>query len=258
MPIDGRVALITGGSRGIGRGCALCLAQAGAHIAITYASDHTAAAATQQAVEALGREARVYQLDVTDGYEAARQVVDAVAADFGRLDILVNNAGGLSSGRSIVDDEVEDVRRVEELNYWGAYHCTKAALPHLRKQGRGDLLFISSAIVIHRPANRLSYVTSKLALEGLASVTAKEERRHGIRSNVIRPGLVETEMAVEVARRVGVNDTASLHAVAPYGRLCRPEDVGNAAAFLCSDAAEYVNGAVIQMDGGDNDWWPRP
>ncbi|MSQ28756.1 MAG: SDR family oxidoreductase [Dehalococcoidia bacterium] len=258
MPMTGRVALITGGGRGIGKGVALCLARDGANIAINYANDRASAEATQREVEALGRTARVYQCDISTGFEPVRAMVDQAAADFGRLDILVNNAGALSSGLTIHDGDVDGVRKVMDLNYWGAFYCTKAAIPHLRQQPRGDLIFVSAIIVERRSANRLSYAASKLAMEGLASVAAKEERRHGIRSNVVRPGLVATDMADEVGRRVGINDVSTLGRLAPYGRLCRPDDVGNTVAFLCSDAGEYINGAVIQVDGGDNDWWPRP
>ena len=258
MPMTGRVALITGGGRGIGKGVALCLARNGADIAINYANDRASAEATQREVEALGRQARAYCCDISKGYEPVKAMVDQAAADFGRLDILVNNAGSLASGLTINEGDVDSVRAVIDLNYWGAFYCTKAAIPHLRQQPRGDLIFVSAIIVERRSANRLSYAASKLAMEGLASVAAKEERRHGIRSNVVRPGLVATDMAGEVGRRAGINDVSALSGLAPYGRLCRPDDVGNAVAFLCSDAGEYINGAVIQVDGGDNDWWPRP
>ena len=256
MTLQARVALVTGGSRGIGRAIVLRLAGDGADVAINYHSNRTAAESAQREVEALGRRARIYQCDIGAGYEAIRGMVDQAAAEFGRLDIVVNNAGVIGARTSVHDADLTDAHRVMDTHFWGAYHCTKAALPYLRKQGRGDVIFISSMQTNDRPANRAPYVAAKLAAEGLCAMVAQEEVGYGIRANIVSPGVIETEMGMRVLHNRGVQDAKEVAAIAPFGRVGQPEDVANAVAYLCSEDSTYITNAVLPVDGGGIDWLP--
>ncbi|MEK7214648.1 MAG: SDR family oxidoreductase, partial [Chloroflexota bacterium] len=198
----------------------------------------------------------LFPADVSEGYAEVQRMVDAVASAFGRLDILVNNAGQRSPQDSVADSNPEDMRRLLNTHFFGSYYCTKAAIPHLRRRERGDILFISSAATAQRPANRAPYVVAKSAVEAFADVVAKEERPNGIRVNTILAGIVETEWGEMIFRERGYDDVAAVYEYAPFGRLCRPEDIGNVIAFLCSDRGAYLTGAAIAVSGGPNDWMP--
>ncbi len=251
-----RVALITGGGRGIGRGIALCLARDGVDVAINYRANQAAAHATQQDILRLGRRARCYACDVAESPDAVQAMVDQVAREFGRLDILVNNAGiDMPQRRAVSDTSFPELHAMFATNLFSAFYCTAAAIPHLRKQARGDILFISSTLAGDHLAGRAPYSASKAALEALARTVSKEERANGIRANVIRSGVVETDMGRRVAERRGVS-IRELGALAPFGRMEQPEDIGNAAAFLCSHGGEYITGATLLVSGGVNDWLP--
>lgn len=251
MSLAGRVALVTGGSRGIGRGIAVCLARDGADIAINYRKDEEAAKETQRELAGMGCAARTYSCDLASDYETVKAMVDRVASDFGRLDIVVNNAGIASRGNSVFDTEIAELQRVMNIHFYGAYYCSKAALPHLRKQGRGDIVFISSTGADRPRANGAPYTAAKRAMEALAITLSLEEQHHGIRVNVVRPGLVETDMGRRLMRATGgVQDLKDLYETYPFGRVCQPEDIGGAVAYLCSQQAEYVSGATITVAGG--------
>lgn len=253
---EGRVALVTGGGRGIGRGVALSLARDGVDIAINYRANQVAAQATRQEVERLGRQARCYPCDVSGSYEAVQAMVQQVVQDFGRLDILINNAGmDLPQRRPVGDADMPELHTMVAANFYSAYSCTTAALPYLRKQPRGDIVFISSNLVGDCLPGRAPYSAAKAAMEALAMTVAREERANGIRVNVIRSGLVETDMGRRVAERRGV-EMKDLAALAPFGRVGQPEDIGNTAAFLCSQGGAYITGATLLVSGGVADWLP--
>ncbi|MSQ28757.1 MAG: SDR family oxidoreductase [Dehalococcoidia bacterium] len=254
--LTGRVALITGGGRGIGRAIALRLAREGAAVAVNYRQGAEAAGATVSEARSAGVEARIYQCDVAAGFEAVQKMVDQVVSEFGGLDIVINNAGMLPERRTLHDSTTEQFLETFDNNFLSALHVTRAALPHLRRQKRGHVIFISSTTLAERPPYRAPYVAGKLAMEGLASVVAMEELPHGIHVNVIRCGTVATEMGVEMLRSRGVDDFESLNAVAPFGRIIHPEEVGNLAVFLCSDEALHVNNTVVTIDGGSQGWLP--
>jgi len=256
MTLAGQVALITGGNRGIGRGIALRLAREGAGIAVNYRQGKDAAEATVRDVQSFGGRCQAYQCDVASSFDAVQSMVDQVVSDFGRLDILVNNAGALAPRRTVHDSTTEEFLETFDTNFHSALYTTRAALPHLRKLQRGHIIFISSTTLVERPPNRAPYVASKLAMEGLASVLAMEELAHGIHVNVIRCAVVATEMGAEVLRSRGIDDMESLNALAPFGRIIRPEDVGHVAAFLCSGEALHVNNTIVSIDSGSQGWLP--
>ena len=244
-----RVALITGGSRGIGRACALALAGDGFDVAVNYRRDADAAAETVGAVEALGRRARAYQASV-ESLPEDQSMVEAVLADFGAVDALVHAAGIASRGHTVVDTDPAEVERVMAVHAFGAHHVCRLVVPSMRTRPRGDVVFVSSVAARLLAPNSSPYNMAKAALEALAMTLAREERRHGVHVNVVAPGLVVTEMGRRLVRAMGVDDIASMDATAPFGRVCRPEDVAAVVRFLCSDQAGYVTGQVISVDGG--------
>ena len=251
-PLEGRVALVTGGSRGIGRGIALALAHDGADIAVNWHRDEDAARQTTEQVCSLGRKARAYQAEVNEP-EAARRLVEAAVSDFGFVDILVHNAGIASRGHSVVDTAEGEVERLLGVHALGPYYVTKAALPSMRSRPRGDVIFISSAATAVWPARSLPYNMGKAAMEALAFTLAREEQPAGIRVNIVAPGLVVSDMGSRLARATaGVDDIHELDATSPFGRVCTPADVAGVVRWLASEHAAYVTGQRIYVDGGVN------
>ena len=250
MELDGRVALVTGGGRGIGRAIALALAQDGADVAVVYRRDEESATATVKEIEALGRRARAYAADVGSPSEVEAMVA-AVLDDFGFVDILVSNAGVASRGKAVIDTDVEEVERLLRIHAVGAHVLCRAIIPSMRSRPRGDIVMISSVITRDAMANGAPYGMAKAALEMLAATLAKEELRHGIHVNVVAPGLVETEMGRRLVKAsFGTDDVRALDAAFPFGRICAPEDVAGVVRFLVSPAAGYMTGEVLRVDGG--------
>jgi NAD(P)-dependent dehydrogenase (short-subunit alcohol dehydrogenase family) len=250
MTLAGRVALVTGASRGIGRAIALALAEDGADVAVNYRRDAAAARETVAAIEALGRRARAYAASVDDAGEAERMVNDAVA-DFGFVDILVNNAGIASRGQSVAKTDPAELERVVRVHALAPHRLCQLVLPGMRTRPRGDIVMISSVATLHLAAGGAPYNMGKAALEALAMTLAKEVKKFGIRVNVVAPGLVETEMGKRLMKATaGVDDLRKLDASMPFGRVCQPEDVANAVRWLVSDRASYVTGEKLNVYGG--------
>ena len=252
--VEGRVALVTGGGRGIGRGISELLAAEGATVAVNYRKDRDAAEDTVAAITAAGGSAQAFGASVDDAGECA-SLVDAVVTAFGGIDLLVCNAGIASKGRSVADTDPEEMIRVVTTHALGPHHLSRLALPSIRERvatvGRGDIVMISSVATSHMAANGAPYNMGKAALEALASTLAKEEQRHGIHVNVVAPGLVETDMGVRLARAVTgrreMEDLRTLDGSSPFGRVCQPLDVAKVVLWLCSDGAGYVTGQRIEV-----------
>jgi NAD(P)-dependent dehydrogenase (short-subunit alcohol dehydrogenase family) len=251
--MDGRVALVSGGSRGIGRGIAERLAGAGAAVAVNYRRDKDAATEAVAAIEAAGGMARAYQASVDDP-EADAAMVDAVLDDFGFVDLLVANAGVASRGNTVADTDPAEVTRLLATHAVSAHHLARLVLPSMRQRTRGDIVMISSVATSHMAPNGAPYNMAKAALEALAFTLAKEERVNGIHVNVVAPGLVETEMGIRLARAMtgerSLEDLRALDAGAPFGRVCQPDDVAEVVLWLCSAGAGYVTGQRVEVDGG--------
>jgi NAD(P)-dependent dehydrogenase (short-subunit alcohol dehydrogenase family) len=254
MELSGRVALVTGSSRGIGRAIARGLAEDGADVVVNYRREADAAAEAVAEIEALGRKAVAVGASV-DNFEDARRLVAEAVEAMGQLDIVVCNAGIASRGRAVVDTEPDEVARVVGTHAFGAWYVCHEAVPHLRRRPRGDIVMISSVASMSNGANGTPYNMGKAALESLAFTLAKEERPYGIHVNVVAPGLVETEMGRRLARAVaGVTDLRKIDEVMPFGRVCQPEDVADVVRFFCSKKAGYLTGERLYVWGGGQDW----
>ena len=248
-PLEGRVALVTGGGRGIGRSISMALARDGADVAVNYRRDREAAAETVAAIEALGRRAIAYQASI-DLLDDDRRLAAEVVADFGAIDILVNNGGIASRGQSVADTDPAELERVMRTHALGPHHLSQAVLPSMRTRDRGDIVFISSVATLTHAANGGPYNMGKAAEEALALTLAKEELRNGIRVNIVAPGLVDTSMGQKLMKAVaGVDDLRALDASMPFGRVCQPEDVANVVAWVVGPTSSYVTGQKINVDG---------
>jgi NAD(P)-dependent dehydrogenase (short-subunit alcohol dehydrogenase family) len=247
---EGRVALVTGAGRGIGRAIALGLAADGADIAVNYRRDDAAATETVAEIEALGRRAVAYAAPVDDA-AACEDMVGRVLADFGAVDILVNNAGIASRGQTVADTDPTEVERVWRTHAFSSWLCSKLVLPSMRTRPRGDIVMISSAATVHWGANSAPYNMAKAALEALAWTLAKEERRNGIHVNVVAPGLVDTEMGRRLVKgAMGVEDIRTMDQRSPFGHVCTPEEVAAVVQFVVSERASYMTGQRLGVDGG--------
>lgn len=250
MSLSGRVALVTGGGRGIGKAISLALAEDGATIAVNYRRDEDAARETVAEIEKLGGRARAYAASVED-WDADQAMVEAVLADFGHIDILVNNAGIASRGQAVADTDPAEMERVVRTHAFGPHYLSKLVLPSMRTRPRGDIIMISSVAARGLGPMGAPYNMGKAAMEALAMTLFKEERRYNIRVNIVAPGLTETEMGSRLARATqGVQSMRDIDARSPFGRVCQPEDIADAVRFLVSERAFYITGQRIEVDGG--------
>lgn len=252
MSLEGRVALITGGNRGIGQAFSLGLAEDGADIAFIYRRNEEEAAKTIQGVEALGRKVKGYKVSLDD-FDAVAGTVDEILKDFGKVDILVNNAGIASRGNTIVDTPMEEFQRLMNVHTWGALNLTKLVLPQMRELERGDVIMISSSGARDLNANGAPYGIAKNALEAMANTLYKEERPYGIRVNVVSPGVTDTIMGLKLmqaTRGVG-DDIHELDEVSPFGHVGSPEEVAAVVRFLVSPSNTFVTGETITVNGGN-------
>ncbi len=233
--LEGKNALVTGASRGIGRAIALELAQAGASVVVGYRSGKDEAEAV--ADEAGGR---AVQADVSDGEEAARLVADA-----GEPDVLVNNAG-LTRDGLLPRMPDEDWRDVIETNLSSVFYTCRAAVRPMMKRRAGAIVNISSVVGIHGNPGQTNYAASKAGIIGLTKALARELGSRGVRANVIAPGYITSRLTDEISEEM----RALMLQNTPLGRLGDPEDVAGAVRFLCSDAAKFITGEVLLVDGG--------
>ena len=253
MSLAGRVALVTGGGRGIGRGISEGLAADGAVVAVNYRRDKDAAEQTVAAIEQAGGKAKAYYATI-DSFEEVEAMVRQVESDFGYISILVNNAGIASRGNSVFDTDPAEMERVVRTHAFGGFNCCKAVIDGMRRCDRGDIVMISSVAAATMGPNGAPYNMGKAALEALAKTLYKEERKNNIRVNIVAPGLVETEMGIRLARATrGVQsrtDLSELEQQMPFHHVCTPEDIADAVRFFCSDGAFYLTGQRLQVDGG--------
>ena len=244
MQIEGKVAFVTGASRGIGRAIALTLAEAGADVAVNYAGNAAAAEEVAAEIRKMGRRALILQGDVSQT-EAAASMLDAVVAEFGRCDILVNNAGITRDGLLMRMKE-EDWDAVLNTNLKGVFNCTKAALKYMMKQRSGKIVNIASVVGIMGNAGQANYAAAKAGCIGFTKSVAKEVASRGITVNAVAPGLIATDMTSVLPEKVIEEMAAGI----PLKRAGQPVDVAKAVLFLVSDDAAYITGQTLNVDGG--------
>lgn len=241
--LDGEIALITGGGSGLGLAHARCMARAGAKIVVIGRRESVLA----DAVEQVGENARYYVHDLTD-YKAAPSLADRIAGDVGPPTILVNNAG-IHLKKSVLETSVEEFQAVLDVHLLGAYALTRAVLPSMLEREKGNILFTGSMNALINVPLTAAYASAKAAYTGLIHTLTAECSPRGIRINAIVPGWIDTPMlhkalAGDDGRKRKILDRT------PMGRFGDPDDIGNTAVFLCSDAGKYITGVALPVDGG--------
>jgi 3-oxoacyl-[acyl-carrier protein] reductase len=244
MSLEGKVALVTGGGRGIGRAIALALADAGADVAVVVSRDISAAESVAEEIRAKGRQALARKTDVSDG-AATEELVTAVVAELGRIDILVNNAGITRDGLIMRMSE-EDWDAVLDVNLKGTFNCTKAAVKRMVRQRSGRIVNVTSIMGITGNGGQANYAASKAGIIGLTKSTAKEVGSRGITCNAVAPGWIQTQMTEHLPATIAEQVLKQVS----LGRLGQPEDIAGAVLFLCSEASSYITGQVLVVDGG--------
>ncbi len=244
MQLEGKVALVTGASRGIGKAIALMLAENGADIAVNFAGSTAAAEAVAAEIEKMGRKAILVQGDVSKA-EVCAEIVDKVVNELGHIDILVNNAG-ITRDTLLLRMKEEDWDAVLNTNLKGVFNCTKAAVKYMAKQRSGSIVNISSVVALMGNAGQANYAAAKAGILGFTRSVAKEMAARGIRVNAVTPGFIKTDMTSVLSEKV----VAAMEASIPLARLGEPEDIAKAVLFLVSDNAAYITGQTLHVDGG--------
>lgn len=242
MSLNGKTALVTGASRGIGRAIALRLAEDGANVAVIYAGSADKAEAVVNEITALGVNAKAYRCNVADS-AAVNETVKAVTNDLGKIDILVNNAGIMRDGLMLRMKD-EDFDAVLDTNLKGAFNMIRACYSGFIRKKSGRIINISSVSGIMGNAGQANYSASKAGVIGLTKSVARELASRGITCNAVAPGFIQTDMTENLG------DNNPLLNSIPLGRMGKPEDIAAAVAFLASDSAAYITGEVLKVDGG--------
>ena len=240
MKLEGKKALVTGASRGIGRAIALALAAEGADVVVNYAGSEAAAKEVAAEIEAMGRKAFVVQADISSN-EAATAMVDEVVKEFG----LINNAGITRDGLLMRMKE-EDWDAVLTTNLKGVFNCTKAAIKYMMKQKAGKIVSISSVVGLMGNAGQANYAAAKAGVIGFTKSVAKEVAARGINVNAVAPGFIKTDMTSVLSDKVVEGMLTSI----PLHKLGETTDIAKAVVFLVSDDANYITGQTLHVDGG--------
>lgn len=236
-----QIAIVTGGSKGIGRAICVELARCGCYTVINYQHDKNGAEETLAMVTEVGSGGEIYQFDVRNG-QAAEHAVDDIAARLGRIDILINNAGIVADGLFMMMPR-ENWQSVIDTSLNGFYNMTRPVIEQMVRKRQGSIVSISSASSLMANRGQANYSAAKAGLNAASKAVASEVARLGIRVNVVAPGLIETDM-IEKAPK------AQIKALIPMARIGRPEEVARVVGFLCSDAASYMTGQILSVNGG--------
>ena len=244
MLLEGKIALVTGAAKGIGRAIALMLAAEGATVVVNYNGSKEKAEQTVEEIKALGADGRAWQCNVADT-EAAQAMIKDIIAEYGKLDILVNNAG-ITRDNLIMKMSGEDFDAVINANLKGCFNTIKAVSRQMLKQRSGRIINITSVSGILGNAGQANYAASKAGIIGLTKAAARELASRGITVNAIAPGFIETDMTSVLPEKVREASVAQI----PLGSFGKPEQVAAAVAFLASEDAAYITGQVLHVDGG--------
>jgi 3-oxoacyl-[acyl-carrier protein] reductase len=244
MTLEGKVALVTGASRGIGREIALELARQGANVAVNYAGSESKANQVVDEIKAIGKEAFVIKCDVSNSDEVAAMVKETVDR-FGKLDILVNNAG-ITKDNLLMRMKEEEWDDVININLKGVFLCTKAVTRQMMKQRVGRIINITSVVGVSGNPGQANYVAAKSGVIGLTKTTAKELASRNITVNAIAPGFITTDMTDKLSDEVKDEMLKQI----PLARLGEPKDIAKMAAFLASDDTSYITGQTLHINGG--------
>ncbi len=244
MKLLGKVALVTGASRGIGRDIAIELAKAGANVAVNYAGSEARANEVVQEIQSLGREAFAIQCDVANG-ESVAEMVKQTIDRWGSLDILVNNAG-ITRDNLIMRMKEDEWDDVINTNLKGVFLCTKAVTRQMMKQKSGRIINISSVVGESGNAGQANYVAAKAGVIGLTKTTAKELAPRGITVNAVAPGFITTDMTDKLTDEI----KEGMLKMIPLAKFGEPKDIANAVTFLASDDSRYITGQTIHVNGG--------
>jgi 3-oxoacyl-[acyl-carrier protein] reductase len=244
MDFSGQSVIVTGASRGIGKAIAIAFAKAGADVAFTYASNEAAATEVKQEIEALGRKALAIKADAASA-DAATMVVDETTKAFGKIDVLVNNAG-VTKDTLLMRMSEADWDTVLDTNLKGVFLLTKAVIRPMMSAKKGKIITISSVVGLVGNPGQANYCASKAGVIGFSKSLAKEVGSRGITVNVIAPGYIETDMT----GKLNEDQTKDIMDMVPLKRMGKSEDIANTALFLASDAASYITGETIRVDGG--------
>ncbi len=244
MKFEGKTAIVTGGSRGLGRAVCLELAKGGANVVFCYAGNEAAARETARDIEALGARALAVRCDVSDAVQVD-ELVKAALETFGRIDILVNNAG-ITRDNLLMRMSEADFDLVVNANLKGTFLCMKAVSRLMLKQRYGRIVNLSSVVGLRGNAGQVNYAASKAGVIGMTKSLAKELASRGVTVNAVAPGFIETDMTAALSESARAAAQGSI----PMNRLGAPEDVARAVAFLASDDAAYITGQVLAVDGG--------
>ena len=242
--MNNKVAVVTGGSRGIGRAIALELAKEGYFVVVNYNGSQERAQEVIKQIEGFGGSATLVQCDVSD-FQACEEFIKNVVSEYKTIDVLVNNAGITKDGLLMRMSE-EDFDKVIDINLKGTFNCVRFASRYMMKQRQGRIINISSVVGVAGNAGQTNYAASKAGIIGLTKSAARELASRNITVNAVAPGFIETEMTDVLSEEIKEKSAAQI----PLGKFGRPEDIASTVAFLASEKAGYITGQVIHVDGG--------
>ncbi len=244
LNLEGKVALVTGGSRGIGKAISIKLASYKVNVVINYISNEEKALKVKEEIESYGVKSMAIKCDVSK-YEEVSKMIEYIVKEFGQIDILVNNAG-ITRDCLLMRMREEDFDKVIDINLKGSFNCTKSVAKFMMKKRYGKIINISSVVGLIGNTGQINYCASKSAIIGLTKASARELAKRNINVNVIAPGFIETDMTSALNEDLKENILKNI----PQNKFGKPKDIANLTLFLASDMSSYITGQVINVDGG--------